>query len=129
MCQPTKIAVAGFSMVELLVTLVLLGLVASFVAPNVNSWLKSRDAAATRMAITSKLSILPLQVNRTGQSLTIENATQLDLDHLDMVFEQPVVILANGFCVGGKFSLLQGQRKQLFEVLPPYCEVQASVDQ
>ncbi|MGS2719906.1 prepilin-type N-terminal cleavage/methylation domain-containing protein [Paraglaciecola aestuariivivens] len=129
MFQTTKPLSFGFSMVELLVTLVLLGLVASFVAPNVNTWLSSRDAAATRMAISSKLAMLPLQVNRKGEALTITNASQLDLAHIDIVFEQPIEILANGFCMGGELSINQNQRVTKFEVLAPYCEVVLSENQ
>lgn len=113
-------------MVELLVTLVLIGLVASFVAPGVDAWLTSRDAAATRIAVTSKLAILPLQVNRTGKSLIIDNSAQLNLAHLSITFEQPVLILSNGFCKGGRFSIQQNERTMSFDVLQPYCEVRRS---
>jgi hypothetical protein len=113
-------------MVELLVTLVLIGLVASFVAPGVDAWLSSREAAATRIEVTSKLAILPLQVNRAGESLIIDNSAQLNLEHLPIIFEQPVIILSNGFCMGGRFSIEKKQRTMSFDVLQPYCEVRRS---
>mgnify|MGYP000323573119 CR=1 FL=1 len=113
-------------MVELLVALVLLGLVASFVAPGVDSWLRSREAAATRIAVTSQFAILPLQVNRAGEPLTINDSAQINLGHLPITFEQPVEILSNGFCIGGKFSIEQNQRTMSFVVLQPYCEVRRS---
>jgi len=126
MYQQINCKVSGFSMVELLVTLVLIGLVASFVAPGVDAWLSSREAAATRIEVTSKLAILPLQVNRAGESLIIDNSAQLNLAHLPIIFEQPVIILSNGFCMGGRFSIEQKQRTMSFDVLQPYCEVRRS---
>jgi prepilin-type N-terminal cleavage/methylation domain-containing protein len=122
----TNLKVTGFSMVELLVTLVLLGLVASFVLPGVDAWLTTREAAATRMAVSSKLAILPLQVNRAGESLLIDSSVQLGLENLSITFEQPILILANGFCMGGRFSIEQNQRFMSFDVLQPYCEVRRS---
>ncbi|MFT6284929.1 MAG: general secretion pathway protein G [Arenicella sp.] len=126
MYQQINCKVSGFSMVELLVTLVLIGLVASFVAPGVDAWLSSREAAAIRIEVTSKLAIMPLQVNRAGESLIIDNSAQLNLAHLPIIFEQPVIILSNGFCMGGRFSIEQKQRTMSFDVLQPYCEVRRS---
>jgi prepilin-type N-terminal cleavage/methylation domain-containing protein len=126
MYQQINCKVSGFSMVELLVTLVLIGLVASFVAPGVDAWLSSREAAAIRIEVTSKLAIMPLQVNRAGESLIIDNSAQLNLAHLPIIFEQPVIILSNGFCMGGRFSTEQKQRTMSFDVLQPYCEVRRS---
>jgi prepilin-type N-terminal cleavage/methylation domain-containing protein len=103
----------GFSMVELLVTLVLLGLVASFVAPGVDAWLTSREAAATRMAVSSKFALLPLQASISGKQMSVS-------------FTQPVKVLANGYCQGGQFSLEQNERTFYFDVLAPYCQVKRS---
>jgi prepilin-type N-terminal cleavage/methylation domain-containing protein len=113
----------GFSMVELLVTLVLLGLVASFVAPGVDAWLSSREAAATRMAVSSKFALLPLQASMSDKALLIDNSEQLGLGDLSLSFTQPVLILANGYCQGGAFNLSQNKRLFYFEVLAPYCQV------
>ena len=123
-----RIKVAGFSMVELLVALVLLGLIASFVAPGVDAWLTSREAAATRMAISSKFALLPLQANRLGKEMLIDNAEQLQLDDLvlSVSFTQPVLVLGNGYCQGGQFSLEQNDRTFYFDVLAPYCQVKRS---
>jgi general secretion pathway protein G len=126
MYQQINYKVTGFSMVELLVTLVLLGLVASFVAPGVDAWLTSREAAAARIEVTSKLAMLPLQVNRKGESLIIDSSAQLNLAHLFITFKQPIRVLSNGFCMGGKFSIEQKQRTISYDVLQPYCEVRRS---
>lgn len=114
-------------MVELLVTLVLLGLIASVAAPQLDSWLSARQAAADRMAITSQLALLPLQANRSGKKIVIQNSEQLGLQDLLIEFTQPIVVLANGYCLGGQFSLVQKTREFSFTVTSPYCEVQRNV--
>jgi prepilin-type N-terminal cleavage/methylation domain-containing protein len=123
-----KRMIIGFSMVELLVTLVLLGLIASFVAPGVDAWLTSRQTAATRMAISSKFALLPLQASIQGEQMLIDNPAQLELNDLVLFisFTQPVLVLANGYCQGGQFSLEQNERIFYFDVLAPYCQVQRS---
>jgi general secretion pathway protein G len=127
MCRSTKRTINGFSMVELLVTLVLLGLIASVVAPQMDSWLSARQAAADRMAVTSRLALLPLQASRSGERVVIHNGEQLALQDLLIEFTQPIVVLANGYCLGGQFSLVQDTRTFSFNVTSPYCEVRRYV--
>jgi general secretion pathway protein G len=110
-------------MVELLVTLVLLGLIASMVAPQMDSWLTARQAAADRMSITSRLALLPLQANRNGKQIVIDNSQQLALQALLIEFTQPIVVLANGYCLGGQFTLMQGDKAFSYQVTSPFCGV------
>ena len=114
---------AGFTMVELLVTLVLLGLIASVAAPGMESWLRSRQASAMRTALSSELALLPLQANRQGKAITLTQASQLHNQDLQVEFIQPVVVLANGYCEGGKATLLQNDRALNYDVLAPFCEI------
>lgn len=110
-------------MVELLVTLVLLGLIASVVAPGLESWLASRQASAMRMALSNELALLPIKANRSGQQIIIDDVSQLNIDDLEARFPVPVMVLANGFCQGGQVILLQRGVEISFDVTAPYCEV------
>lgn len=123
MCQQVNANHAGFSMVELLVTLVMLGLISSFVAPGVGTWLSSRETAALRMEVNSKVALLPLKASRSGLSIVISDAKQLDLAQYQLVFTQPIWILANGFCKGGEFTHIHNEREFHYQVIAPYCEV------
>jgi type II secretory pathway pseudopilin PulG len=109
--------------VELLVTLVLLGLIASVVVPGLDSWLASRQASAIRMALADELALLPLKANRSGQQIIISDVAQLSVGDLVASFPVPIVVLANGFCQGGKMILQQRGAKFSLEVTSPYCEV------
>jgi prepilin-type N-terminal cleavage/methylation domain-containing protein len=113
----------GFTMVELLVTLVLLGLIAGMVAPGLDSWVSARKAAALRLEISSEFAMLPLIANRSGKQITINLPSKLNLPDAPLVFTSPVIINDNGFCLGGSFELTQNKTVFLFDVLPPYCEV------
>lgn len=117
------IKVKGFTMIELLVTLVLLGLIASVVAPGLESWLSSRQAAAMRMALTNELTLLPIKASRAGQQITIKDVSQLNIDGLEASFPEPIVVLANGYCQGGQVVLEQRGMGYTLDVMAPYCEV------
>lgn len=114
-------------MVELLVTLVLLGLIASVAAPGMDAWLRSRQASAIRTSLASDLALLPLQAKGQGAALYITDASQLPSKNLALEFITPVTVLANGYCQGGEVALLQGSEKNpqrvVYEVIPPFCEV------
>jgi len=113
----------GFTMVELLVTLVLLGLISAMVAPGLESWLAARQASAVRMEINSQLAMLPLLANRSVQQVVVDSAAKLNLLDANITFTQPIVVNANGFCQGGQFQLQQNNYVSTFDVLAPYCEV------
>jgi general secretion pathway protein G len=115
-------------MVELLVTLVLLGLIASVTAPRMESWLSSSQASAVRTALSSELALLPLQANRQGQSIVLSDISQMQTQELNLEFIQPVVVLANGYCLGGIVALQQNTRRIVFEVLAPFCRIRRNND-
>jgi prepilin-type N-terminal cleavage/methylation domain-containing protein len=126
MSQPTNFRsnhVSGFTMIELLVTLVLLGLIASVAAPGVDSWLRARQASAVRLALSSEMALLPLKAKSLGENLVIGSTNQLDQQELPLTFLVPVSVLSNGYCQGGKVELLQNNQTIVFDVLPPLCEV------
>ena len=115
--------VFGFTLIELLVTLTLLGLVASFAIPNVQSWLASRGAASDRASVAARLAIMPLEVARSGADLTIVDDSLFTLDNSALLIEEPVRILSNGYCLGGKISLQQQSRTYKYRVTEPFCHV------
>lgn len=120
--------IAGFTMIELLVTLVLLGLITSMAVPGIESWLRARQASSVRMALSNEMTLLPLQAKMSGQRLELSEASQLSDSSLPLRFIEPVIVLANGYCLGGQVALMQNSTSQnssetRFDILPPLCEV------
>lgn len=117
----------GFTLVEILVTLVILGLSASLVAPAVVSWLDARTASATRNELASAIAMLPLETERAGYKRVITNPAELNLSGSNasvINVTEPIEINANGFCKGGKVSMSLSSRTYIYEVKSPHCEVQ-----
>ena len=116
----------GFTLVEILVTLVILGLSASLVAPAVVSWLDARTASATRNELISAIAMLPLQTERLGYKRVITDPTELKLsgnNASSINIIKPIEINANGFCNGGEISLLLASRSYIYKIEAPHCEV------
>ncbi|WP_102798344.1 prepilin-type N-terminal cleavage/methylation domain-containing protein [Bowmanella denitrificans] len=121
----SRLTKQGFTMVELLVTLVLLGLISAVAAPGLEAWMASRQAATERAELASRLLLLPIQASQQRQSLSIHSAKDLAMPDVELQIEQPVSVLANGYCLGGRVAIVQGPRRFQFDVLPPFCELRA----
>lgn len=115
---------SGFTIIELLVTLVILSLATGLVVPNIMSWLASREAASKRAALANTLALLPLEANRTGSKLVINSADQLSLDDTTLTFSKPIEVQQNGFCSGDSVTLSIGDRVYQYRVLSPYCQIE-----
>lgn len=114
----------GFTLVEILVTLVILGLSASLVAPAVVKWLDARTAAAARDELTNILTILPLETEREGRKRVLSIPSDFNLQSEGQLrIIRPLVIRKNGYCEGGLLSLTIRSRTYSFQVSAPNCEV------
>ena len=117
----------GFTLVEILVTLVILGLSASLVAPAVVSWLDARTASAARNELASAIAMLPLETERAGHKRVITRPAELNLNGSNassINIIAPIEVYANGFCKGGEVSLSLSSRIYTYKVNAPHCEVQ-----
>ena len=114
----------GFTLIELLVTLVLLGLITSVVAPGIESWVASRQIAAERDALKNELAGLPLKASVNSKSILITSKDQLSMVDVEIAITEPIIVLANGYCVGGSFELVQGGLQHRFLVKQPLCDTE-----
>lgn len=113
----------GFTLLELLVVLVLIGLVAGTVGPNFFEAAQRMAGRNEEQQIRQQLNGLPLvalhqgerlEINKQGAPFTLPEGWQL-------VAEQPVVYQANGVCRGGQAELRQGDWRQQITLQAPFC--------
>lgn len=119
-----KTSYSGFTLIEVLITLMLLGLVASLAFPGVDSWLTSRQKAAEREVFAAALASLPLRARVNGEAIVISRIDQLMVDNVKASFLEPVTVLESGFCLGGLVELSQGQNTQRLKIKAPFCDVE-----
>jgi prepilin-type N-terminal cleavage/methylation domain-containing protein len=113
----------GFTLVELLVTLVLMALISSVVVPQIGSWLASRERATIKAEVSNKLALLPLQASRSERGFTITDFSQLDLSYDSLNVIDPITVLPSGFCIGGRFEFSSPNVVIEYNVESPLCKV------
>jgi prepilin-type N-terminal cleavage/methylation domain-containing protein len=131
-CPPPR-ATAGFTLLELVVVLALLGLATALVAPQgfrtIQTWRRATDVDATLGALAALGASARLQ----GRVLSFE-AGKLPPDALDgvpegwtVVLDRPLVIQANGACGSTSGELRQGSYARRFALEAPFCRVALDV--
>lgn len=113
----------GFTLIELLVTLTLAGLLIGTVSPALNRMLESWQNKIAMEKVVSMLRSLPLEAVNSGQKQLIKDGSDVDIGNTVIKVIEPVVVLKNGFCKGGKLILERNQSVYQLDVVAPYCEV------
>lgn len=110
----------GYTLIEILVVLVILGLITALVIPNVNTWLSSREKATKVKELQATLSLMPLKASNLQDGLRFpEGSTIEGLE--DFVVTKEIVVLANGYCLGGELTF--SETGEVFTASPPLCEI------
>lgn len=115
----------GFTLLELLVVLALIGLIAGVVAPR---FIGLGDRLALKnqlLEVRQRVNGLPLIALRGGRSLHIDNeGAPLSLpDGWRVTSRTPVLYQGNGTCLGGEIEVWRGsQREARVTLLPPLCQ-------
>lgn len=125
----------GFTLVELLVVMAIIGLLTALVAPNLRSLVDSMERSTRRGGVLADLSGLSYRAYVLGQSFELRNG------HLGEVLrdgnpvlplpegwqaevEAPIRFNYSGWCSGGRLKLVSPDRRvERVELLPPACEL------
>lgn len=118
---------AGFTLLELLVVLLLLGLAVGMVAPNASRWLDAAQARGWRADLKAHLEALPVRAFLAGEALSVD-ATQLSRAvpapaGTRLRVEAPLRYSASGMAVGGSVELQQGTSREIWRIRPISGEV------
>lgn len=123
----------GFTLVEILVVLVVIGLIAGVAMPNMVKMLQSTERASQRATLLGEIAGLGYRAYLTGQPLTLGEAPAAGAK-LQPPFQipkgwqletpQPITYNFNGICSGGKIILVSpDERRETFHLEPPRCKI------
>lgn len=113
----------GFTLLELLVVLVLVGMIAGMVGPrfiDLADRLRHRNEWQT---LQQRVNGLPMEIQLIGRPMALQELPLILPAGWQLKTERPVRYLSNGVCLGGQLQLLQGDEvKRRIALTPPYCQ-------
>lgn len=132
-CLPPP-ACGGFTLIEILVVLVVVGLLAGIAIPNLQKVVQRIEISSQRQAVIGELAGLGYRAYVTGQPISLgkkagnsrpgENDPLHLPDRWQIDIPQPILYTFNGACSGGTVILTApDNRQEIFQLKPPRCDV------
>jgi prepilin-type N-terminal cleavage/methylation domain-containing protein len=123
---------AGFTLLELLVVLVLLGLASALVGPPTLRSLERARAADELRAVRSAVQLLPLAARRQGSWIRLPEGVDGSLPiegvpaSIALRVRRAWEVSPDGVCTPGELLVTRGRLQRLLRVSAPYCAAEWS---
>lgn len=123
-------ALQGFSLTELLVVLIVIGLISGIALPQLQLSLSTHQHLAEKNQVVKALHSLPGIAYEYGENFEILTLPsqydwineQLNLpDGWKVASEYPLAFYASGSCSGGRVTISRGRGNMTYTLSPPYC--------
>ncbi|MEM6484053.1 MAG: prepilin-type N-terminal cleavage/methylation domain-containing protein [Pseudomonadota bacterium] len=121
---------AGFSLLEVVVVLVLLGLITGLVAPRLTTLYRSLVLREQRDSLVLQVQALPYRAFQAGREFHLGSSASLGVMPLDVPegwevqSDEPVVVKASGVCIGGRLHFTHEDGEDwAYRVEPPFCRM------
>ena len=145
-CKHSKRAGAGFTLLELIVVLVVLGAAMSLALPNLQNLYGSLVRRSDRDLVLDEVARLGAEAALAGRDLVVwpEEAELPPAEdaHLNvaapghlrhelglppnwrMELDRPLLVRANGVCLGARLTLIDAQgRREAYSLQAPFCRI------
>lgn len=127
---------AGFTLIEILVVLVILGFVAGLALPGLQKMMQSARLASERTFILGELGNLGYRAYITGRPIILGESRQeggappFDLpEGWRLILLKPISYRFNGLCSGGSVTLVSpDDRQETLSLSAPRCQIESRLD-
>jgi len=126
----------GFTLIELVVVLVVVGLMVGFVLPRTASWIDRLWVSSQQQRVEDALAEMAAKARRSGQTISLassqnatkpEDAAAIELPPgWALVVDPPIVFRSNGLCTGGTVRLTFPGGESAYRLVAPFCRPQRS---
>ena len=115
---------SGFTILEAIIVLALIGAILASVAPNLSNTFTSFSTAAELRKISSQINLLSKRSFLARKEVIISRTTLNLPEGWDVETKAPIFFSQKGFCKGGEI-LIKKQQETLFtgQLEPPFCEL------
>ncbi len=117
---------SAYTMIEILVVLLIVGLISSIVAPSLFKYLNAFQRKDDINALALQLSQLPLEARLKGADIVLASTSELDPKGISAKFEPQLIVRKNGFCEASEVSVITDGAEKKYKVTPPFCELTAT---
>ena len=124
----------GFTLIELIVALAVVGLMLAFTLPRVAGWLDRLGFSAGQQRLEESLAELPEQARRSGHTIFLRssdrgtdaaNTAAIELPRgWTLTVDPAIVFRYDGLCTGGTVRLSFPGGDRSYRLAPPFCRPQ-----
>lgn len=131
-CRPERLASRGFTLLEMLVVLVILGLAASLVAPPLARTFDRVSEAGDRDSVRRELAALPMLARRGGVHVRIAAGQPIPSSLISVPTGWSVIALtelrveSSGFCEDASVQMRGPSQVLDLRLLAPDCRVEST---
>ena len=124
----------GFTLIELVVALAVVGLMLTFTLPKMAGWLDRLGFSDKQQRVEDSLAELGDKARRSGHTILLRssdpsmdaaNAAPIELPRgWTLTVEPPIVFKYDGLCMGGMVRLSFPGGERTYRFAPPFCRPQ-----
>ena len=125
----------GFTLIELVVALAIIGLGLTFVLPRMMAWADRLAFSARQQRFEDALAELGSRARRRGRSVVLRSTDLAPSSNepppielpssWSLTVEPPIAFRYDGICTGGKVRLSFPAGERSYRLRPPYCRPEA----
>jgi prepilin-type N-terminal cleavage/methylation domain-containing protein len=126
----------GFTLIELVVVLAVVGLMVGFVLPRTAGWLDRLGVSSHQQRVEDALAEMAATARRSGHTISLSSSENTANARSDgaielppgwaLIVDPPIVFRYDGLCTGGTVRLTFPGGESAYRLDPPFCRPQRS---